>query len=167
MTLRLDLRRRTAIAAATSLVMAATGAKAQSTVQWEPDDWYYRQPPTSLPQQLNGVLRPLGREEMRATRIDNVRQVFAAISSCWRLARKEATGQQMTLRMSFKRSGEVLGKPRITYYEGTPGSAASRDFTDSVRAAFRACVPLPFTESFGAAVASRPFTFRFIDERRV
>ena len=165
--LRSHQRARMAMAAAIGLMTAASAASAQSTVPGDADDWYYRQPPISLPQQLNGVLRPSGREEMRATRIDNVRQVFAAVRSCWRLARKEATGQQMTLRMSFKRSGEVLGEPRITYYEGAPGSAASRDFTESVSAAFRACVPLPFTESFGAAVAGRPFTFRFVDDRRV
>ena len=149
---------------AVGLMVAATAAEAQLM----DDDWYYRQPPTSLPQQLNGVLRASRPEEARAARIDNVRQVFAVVRSCWRLApRKQATGQQMTLRMSFKRSGEILGKPRITYYEGAPGSEASREFTDAVGAAFRACLPLPFTESFGAAVAGRPFTFRFVDNRRV
>jgi hypothetical protein len=165
--LRFDPCGRSALIAAAGLIATATAAEAQSGGPWT-DDWYYRQPPISLPQQLNGVLRPSHREDMRAVRIDNVRQVFAAVRSCWRLApRKDATGQQMTLRMSFKRSGEILGEPRITYYEGVPGSAASKEFTDSVGAAFRACIPLPFTNSFGAAVAGRPFTFRFIDDRRV
>jgi hypothetical protein len=150
--------------AAVGLMLAAPAAKAQSAE----DDWYYRQPPIALPQQLNGVLRASRPEETRAARIDNVRQVFAAVRSCWRLTpRKEATGQQMTLRLSFKRSGDILGEPRITYYEGAPGSEASRDFTHAVGEAFRACIPLPFTESFGAAVAGRPFTFRFVDDRRV
>ena len=152
------------MAAAVALMLAATAAKAQSA----DDDWYYRQPPISLPQQLNGVLRASRPAEERAGRIDNVRQVFAAVRSCWRLAPgKRGSGQQMTLRLSFKRSGEILGVPRITYYEGVPGSDMSRDFADSIGAAFRACIPLPFTEGFGAAIAGRPFTFRFVDDRRV
>ena len=164
MTLRFDPYGRAAIVAAFGLMAAASGASSQPME----DDWYYRQPPTSLPQQLNGVVRASRPRDARPARIDNVRQVFAAVRSCWRLTpRREATGQQMTLRMSFKRSGEILGEPRITYYEGAPGSEASRDFTGAVGAAFRACVPLPFTDSFGAAVAGRPFTFRFIDDRRV
>jgi hypothetical protein len=145
-------------------LMVTTAAEAQSA----DDEWYYRQPPISLPQQLNGVLRASGPEGTRVGRVDNVRQVFAALRSCWRLTpRKPATGQQMTVRMSFKRSGDILGKPRITYYEGAPGSEASREFTDAVGEAFRVCTPLPFTDGFGAAVAGRPFTFRFVDDRRV
>ena len=167
MILRSDEPGRIAKAAAIGLMFAATTVEAQSNVQAD-DGWYYRQPPTSLPQQLNGVLRASRREEARATRIDNVRQVFAAVRSRWRLApRKHATGQQMTLRMSFKRSGEVLGRPRITYYQGAQDLRARQDFADSITATFRACIPLPFSERFGAAVAGRPFTFRFVDDRRV
>jgi hypothetical protein len=59
----------------------------------------------------------------------------------------------------------VLGSPRITYYNAG-GRTDERDaFTRAIRNAFERCTPLPFTARFGAAIAGRPFTFRFIDSR--
>jgi hypothetical protein len=149
------------------IMVAAPGAASAQAGLGTDDEWYYRQPPTSLPQQLNGLLRPSTGETPRAQRIDSVRDVFLAVRSCWRLPAEDGpTGQQMTLRMSFKRSGEMLGRPRITYYEGAQNSDARKAFTNSIATALRACIPLPFSERLGAAVAGRPFTFRFVDDRR-
>jgi hypothetical protein len=161
-TLRADQRGRRAIAATVAVMVGAGTAEAQST-----DDWHYRPPPTSLPQQLNGVLRPSDREEARAARIDNVRQVFAAIRTCWRRAPRRIaySGQELTIRMSFNNRGEVIGRPQITYYQPGADPHARDVFVNSIMAAFQMCTPLPFSEGLGAAVAGRPFTFRFLDSR--
>ncbi len=123
------------------------------------------EPPPSLPESLGGTIRP-NPEARSPSRIDRIADVFAAIQSCWRPpAGSGYSGQEITLRMSFKRSGEVLGQPRITYYRAGTEADQREPFTRSVREAFVRCTPLPVTESLGRAIAGRIFTFRFVDAR--
>jgi hypothetical protein len=130
------------------------------------DDWYYRQPAPSLPQQLNGIIRP-GPGEKAPERLERVRDVFTLVRTCWRQAPRglSNSGQEMTLRMSFNRRGEVIGRPQITFYRPGADPSARDPFVNSIRTAFQRCTPLPFSEGLGAAVAGRPFTFRFVDSR--
>jgi hypothetical protein len=143
-----------------ALMAAATAACAQQ------DEWYYRRPLPSLPQQLNGVIRPMPGEKP-PERLERVRDVFALVRTCWRLAPRglSYSGQELTMRMSFNRRGEVIGRPQITYYRPGADPDARDPFVNSIRIAFQHCTPLPFSDSLGAAVAGRPFTFRFVDSR--
>jgi hypothetical protein len=59
----------------------------------------------------------------------------------------------------------VLGEPHVTYYKAGSASGGRAGFVRAVRDAFERCTPLPFTPAFGAAIAGRPFTFRFSDTR--
>ncbi len=129
----------------------------------EDEDPRFDVPPT-LPESLNGVVRPADRTAVE--RIDRIRDVFAALQACWRPPREGGfSGQEVTLRLGFNRTGVPLGRPRITFYK-RGGTASDREaFTRSVAAAFERCTPLPFTSRFGAAIAGRPFTFRFSDSR--
>ncbi len=156
------------LALALAAGLAAGPAPAQG---WEADEDGYRQPVPPvlpLPESLNGVVRtdrPVRTAEGRA-RIDTIREVFQAVQACWRPpAGSGYSGQEITVRMSFKRSGEVLGEPRITFYRegGSPEERAA--FTRSVRETFERCTPLPFTQALGGAIAGRPVTFRFTDSR--
>ncbi len=67
--------------------------------------------------------------------------------------------------MSFNRGGEIIGQPQITYYQPGADPEARDTFVNAIMTAFQLCMPLPFSESLGAAVAGRPFTFRFLDSR--
>lgn len=124
-------------------------------------------PPLALPQQLNGTIRgsALATENGR---IDRIAGVFRAVRACWRppASGEGPSGIELTVRLSFKRTGEVFGRPRITYYK----AAGDKDFQDrfarSVLSAFERCTPLPLTAALGSAIAGRPFTFRFIDDRQ-
>jgi hypothetical protein len=106
-------------------------------------------------------------EEPRS-RIDNFRALWAAMEQCWRPPPIEQArlGMQITVLMSIKRNGELLGKPRITYE--LPG--ASDDdrlaYRLAVAAMIERCTPLPLTDAFAGAIAGRPFTMRFIDSRQ-
>lgn len=101
--------------------------------------------------------------------LNSIAEVFAALEACWIPPDLEESraGMQITVMVSFKRSGELLGKPRITYQ--TPGA------TDAERMAYRAalaqalerCLPLRFTQALGNALAGRPMTLRFIDNRKL
>ena len=144
-------------------LLAAGGARALS----DPDERdRFLDPTPSLPESLNGTLRAT-RDGSSDRRIERIRDVFPAIRACWRLPKGEGpSGQQITVRLSFKRSGELLGRPRITYSALGGDADAQRRFAASVLAAFETCLPLPFSPALGAAIAGRPFTFRFIDDRR-
>jgi hypothetical protein len=101
-------------------------------------------------------------------RVERIADVFRAVGACWLGAGELApTGQELTLRLSFKRNGEILGQPRVTYYKPGASPEERKPFTDSILAALDRCLPLPFSPTFGAAVAGRPFVLRFIDARRV
>ena len=128
------------------------------------DDEDFFEPAPSLPEGIIGNVRP--GPGPRPDRIDRIRDVFLTLRACWQPPRgSEFSGQELTIRLSFKRSGEVLGNPRITYYNPGGGTDDREAFTRAVRSAFERCTPLPFTPRFGAAIAGRPFTFRFIDSR--
>ena len=127
------------------------------------EDERFREPPPPLPETLTGTVRPGSGTKL--AQVNRIREVFEAIRGCWEPAGTGFSGQELTLRLAFKRSGEVLGQPRITYYKPGSDPNAREGFVRSVRAAFERCTPLPFTDSLGAAIAGRPFTFRFMDTR--
>jgi hypothetical protein len=127
----------------------------------DPDE--RREPAPSLPQSFNGIIHPPSGEEI-PKQVDTLRDIVRAMQACWRPTDVRYSGQSVTIRISFKRNGEVLGKPMITHYrEGDPDKANREAFTQAVREALVRCSPMPFTDKLGAAVAGRPFTFRFVD----
>jgi hypothetical protein len=140
--------------------LAATGAGSEDLSRNAPSP----EEPLRRPEDLEGAARRGdGRIPMRIERIGDV---FAAVKACWRTPPGSGfSGEEITVRLAFKRSGEVLGQPRITYYRAGTDSPARAAFAQSVRDALARCTPLPFSPAFGAAVAGRPFTFRFLDAR--
>ncbi|MBF9234150.1 hypothetical protein [Microvirga alba] len=117
------------------------------------------------PETPSGVVRPRA-DSTRVERVNRLSEVFDAIQACWRPPSGSGfSGQEITLQISFKRSGEVLGQPKIRYYNPGTQPELREAFTRSVRQAFEQCTPLPVTESLGAAIAGRPFIFRFVDTR--
>jgi hypothetical protein len=117
----------------------------------------------------NAFAQEPGEGQQPAAPLNTIAEVFAALEACWippALERARA-GMQITVMLSFKRNGELLGKPRITYE--TPG--ASDDERTSYRVAMaqalRRCTPLRFTDALGGALAGRPLTMRFIDNRKL
>lgn len=129
----------------------------------DPDERQERlEPPPGLPQSVNRVLRPKP-DAPAVERVDTLQDIFRALSACWRPAGLRATGQELTLLFAFKRNGEILGRPKITYYKPGGQEDDRETFTRSIREAFARCSPMPFTDRLGAAVAGRLFTLRFID----
>jgi hypothetical protein len=104
-----------------------------------------------------------------AAPINTIAEVFAALEACWippTLDRARA-GMQITVLVSFKRSGELLGKPRITYETPTASDDERMAYRVAMEEALRRCNPLPFTDALGNALAGRPLTLRFIDNRKL
>jgi len=106
-------------------------------------------------------------ERETSEKLGSIRALFAALRGCWVPPPRQDSrpGAQYSVRLSFKRNGEIFGKPRITYV--TPGlpEQVRQAYSDAVEAALERCTPLAFSNGLGGALAGRPFAIRFVDRR--
>jgi hypothetical protein len=100
--------------------------------------------------------------------INTIAEVFAALEACWIPPPFEQArpGMQITVLVSFKRNGDILGKPRITYETPSASDDERLAYRVAMAQALRRCAPLPFTDALGGALAGRLLTIRFIDNRK-
>jgi hypothetical protein len=101
--------------------------------------------------------------------LNTLQDLFAALRTCWSPPPLDQAheGMQMSVRFSFKRSGDIIAAPRVTY--------ASRDASSDTRETYRRaifesldhCAPLPFSNGLGGAIAGRPIMIRYIDNRKI
>lgn len=101
--------------------------------------------------------------------LDNIGDLFAALRSCWTPppAGEAKEGMQMTVRFSFKRSGDLIGPPRLTFAtQGTPADVRNT-YLKAINDSIGACVPLKFTGNLGGALAGRPIAIRYVDNRDI
>ena len=110
-----------------------------------------------------------GEAKKPAAPLNTIAEVFAALDACWIPPGLEQAraGMQITVLLSFKRDGEILGKPRITYETPNASDDERQSYRVAVAQALRRCMPLPFTDALGNALAGRPLTMRFIDNRKL
>jgi hypothetical protein len=101
--------------------------------------------------------------------LDTLGDLFAALRSCWSPppADNAREGMQMSVRFSFKRSGEIIASPRMTF--ATSGAPADvRDtYLKAINASLDACVPLKFTDGLAGALVGRPIAIRYVDNREL
>jgi hypothetical protein len=99
--------------------------------------------------------------------VGTLRELYTALRRCWEPpAREEAyPGMQMSVRFAFKRSGEIISAPRVTYAPKDVDADTRKAYRDSISAALERCTPMPLTRGFGSALAGRPVGIRFIDDR--
>ena len=99
--------------------------------------------------------------------LDTLRAMFDALRTCWiPPARDEArAGMQMSVRFAFRRSGEIIATPRVTYVSPSAPPEARETYLHAINAALERCTPLPFSQGLGGAVAGRPIAIRFVDNR--
>jgi len=100
--------------------------------------------------------------------LDSIRAMFAALRACWVPPPKiEALhGMQYTVRFAFKRNGEMIAPPFVTYASRDVATDTIRNvYHDAVAEALARCAPLHFTDGMAGAVAGRPIAVRFVDDR--
>ena len=110
-----------------------------------------------------GPPEPLDREHP----VDRINELGPLLSKCLELPPDDEAqvGMQLSLKLAFKRDGELLADPRFTY--------TTHDIPEKVKAAYQTaaldmlkhCTPLPVTDKFGGAIAGRPFVVA-IEETR-
>jgi hypothetical protein len=68
---------------------------------------------------------------------------------------------EVTLVFSFKRNGEILGKPRISFAKLRGDLDLQKQFVASTLKAVAACTPLRVSAALGGAIAGRPLAMLF------
>ena len=101
--------------------------------------------------------------------LDNIGDMFAALRGCWVPPPKDEArhGMEYTIRFAFKRTGETIAAPRMTFssHEAPPDVRAL--YREAIDDALKRCTPLRFSEGMGDAIAGRPIAIRFVDERTI
>jgi hypothetical protein len=130
-----------------TIYSAAAGEKPAKSVEMKPID--------------------MNEPDVSQDKLDTVRAMFDTLSACWVPPAEDdaRAGMQMTVRFAFKRSGEIIAAPRVTY--ASPGVLPqTRDtYLTSITAALQRCTPVRFSEGLGGAIAGRPIAVRFVDNR--
>jgi hypothetical protein len=116
---------------------------------------------------LSGTARAQTKPPADRPLLNSLQDLFDALGGCWRPPPldKSRPGTQITVRITFNRSGEVMGEPRFTYI--TPGIPPEMRtaYQLSVADAISRCAPMPFTPSLAGAIAGRPVSMRYDDTR--
>jgi hypothetical protein len=127
--------------------------------------------PTGENLQLTIQSQPAGGDAAKYQKPDHdlgtIGDLFAALRSCWSPPPADAAreGMQMSVMFSFRRSGEMIAAPRLTY--ATPGAPAQlrENYLKAINASLGGCTPLSFTQGLGGAIAGRPIMIRYVDNR--
>jgi hypothetical protein len=96
--------------------------------------------------------------ELSKKHIETVREVRAALRACWIPPSSgiEHANTTISVRVSFKQNGEILGIPLITYTSAETSGDERRAYRLALDEASVRCSPLPFSDTFGSVIAGGP-----------
>ena len=94
--------------------------------------------------------------------VNTIQDVFQHLRSCWKPPPPaKARPLDITVVVSFNRSGNILGHPRITYESAEASDNDRLQYRIAVMEALQRCTPMPFTDAMAGAAAGRPFAIQF------
>src|SRR5882757_5607016 len=101
--------------------------------------------------------------------LNTIADLFAALRSCWTPPPADSAqqGMQMSVRFSFKRTGEMIGAPFMTYATAGVPADTRATYLKAINASLDGCEPLKFTDGLGGAIAGRPIMIRYVDNREL
>jgi hypothetical protein len=101
--------------------------------------------------------------------LDTIADLFAELRSCWSPPPENSAraDMQMSVRFSFKRSGEIIATPRLTYATAGVSADTRAAYLKAITTSLDACVPLKLTSGLGGAIAGRPIAIRYVDNREL
>lgn len=99
--------------------------------------------------------------------LDTIGDLFAALRACWTPppADNAREGMQMSVRFSFKRSGEIIAKPQLTFATADVPAETRTTYLNAINSSLNACMPLKFSSGLGGSIAGRPIAIRYVDNR--
>jgi hypothetical protein len=74
-------------------------------------------------------------------------------------------GMRVTIKLAFKRDGELLGQPRFTYTTHEASQEDKVHYHEAAMDMLKRCTPLPITASLAGAIAGRPFVIPITETR--
>jgi hypothetical protein len=115
----------------------------------------------------NAASEPEATDTAEEKPLDSIRAMYAALRACWVPPPKDSArhGMQYTIRFAFKRDGEIIAPPRVTYASHDAPADVRDTYREAVNAALARCTPLHFSKAMAGAVAGRPIAIRFVDDR--
>lgn len=93
--------------------------------------------------------------------------VSRRLYACWEPPLRADPRTNVTVIVSFKRDGTILGQPKITYEWQGANETDRLLFRFAIMGALERCTPLSFSEGLAEAVAGRPFALRLGNRRIV
>lgn len=94
--------------------------------------------------------------------VNTIHDIFQHLRTCWKPPpSSKARPIDITVVVSFNRSGNILGHPRITYESAEASDNDRLQYRIAVMEALQRCTPMPFTEAMAGAAAGRPFAIQF------
>ena len=95
--------------------------------------------------------------------------LYAALRACWVPPPVDdaRTDMQISVRFSFKRSGQIIAPPRITFATSGVLQGARQTYFNSITGSLQGCTPLQLTGGLGGAIAGKPIAIRYVDNRKL
>lgn len=116
---------------------------------------------------IAAVLSQAQAQQPPKAQLNTLEDVKHAIQHCWRWppVRAIRDGMELTVRLSFKRTGEIFGA-RVTHQSPNVSDDERYAYYRALVLTLKRCSPLPVTPELGEAIAGRPFFFHFRDTRK-
>ena len=101
--------------------------------------------------------------------LDTIGDLFAALRACWSPppANSAREDMQMSVRFSFRKSGDMIGSPRMTFATAGISADTRAAYLKAINSSLDACLPLKFSNGLGGALAGRPIAIRYVDNREL
>ncbi|MCP3400030.1 hypothetical protein [Bradyrhizobium sp. CCGB20] len=98
--------------------------------------------------------------------VNTIQDIFRHLRTCWKPPPPaKARPIDITVVVSFNRSGNILGHPRISYESAEASDDDRLQYRIAVMEALQRCTPMPFTDAMAGAAAGRPFAIQFRSRR--
>jgi hypothetical protein len=108
------------------------------------------------------LIGAIGTAHAEDKQVNTIKDVFERLGTCWKPPPPaSAKAMDITIIVSFNRSGAIMGRPRITYESPEANDNDRLAYRVAVMEALQRCSPMPFTESMAGAVAGHPFAVKF------
>src|SRR6201991_1354242 len=98
-------------------------------------------------------------------KVDNLQELFRRLRAWCRPPQRASAAIDITVLVSFNRSGNILGHPKITYESEQATDNDRLLYRVAVMEALQRCTPMPFTEGMAGASAGHPVTIRFMNRK--
>jgi hypothetical protein len=110
-----------------------------------------------------GPSEPLDRDHP----VDKLYDLGPLLSKCLEMPPDDEVraGMRVTMKLAFKRNGELLADPRFTFTTHEASDEQKKIYHEAALDMLKRCTPLPITAGLGDAIAGRPLVVPIIETR--